>query len=73
MEILFDDIPLIRSTSMTRQPAAVLLAVYIVVAEARIKSDKLSGTIQNDILKSILPEAYIFFNGSFHKAYYKYI
>ncbi|MGI6712737.1 MAG: acyl-CoA mutase large subunit family protein [Bacillota bacterium] len=54
MEILFDGIPLNKvSTSMTiNAPAAVLLAMYIVVAEKQgIAPEKLSGTIQNDILK----------------------
>jgi methylmalonyl-CoA mutase, N-terminal domain len=54
MEVLFDGIPLDQvSTSMTiNAPAAVLLAMYIVVAEEKgIDASKLSGTIQNDILK----------------------
>lgn len=54
MEILFDGIPLNKvSTSMTiNAPAAVLLAMYIAVAEKQgVPSDKISGTIQNDILK----------------------
>lgn len=54
MELLFKDIPLEKvSTSMTiNAPAAVLLAMYIVVAEKQgTDSTKLSGTIQNDILK----------------------
>ena len=54
MEALFDAIPLDRvSTSMTiNAPAAVLLAMYIAVAERQgIPADKLRGTIQNDILK----------------------
>ncbi|MCD6307155.1 MAG: methylmalonyl-CoA mutase family protein [Deltaproteobacteria bacterium] len=54
MEILFDRIPLDQvSTSMTiNAPAAVLLAMYIAVAEKQgVKPDKLRGTIQNDILK----------------------
>jgi methylmalonyl-CoA mutase N-terminal domain/subunit len=54
MEILFGDLPLDRiSTSMTiNAPAAILLAMYIAVAEKRsIPSQKLRGTIQNDILK----------------------
>jgi methylmalonyl-CoA mutase N-terminal domain/subunit len=54
MEILFDSIPLDKvSTSMTiNAPAAVLLAMYIAVAEKqRVTMDKLRGTIQNDILK----------------------
>ena len=54
MEILFAGIPLDKvSTSMTiNAPAAVLLAMYIVVAEKQgITPDKLNGTIQNDVLK----------------------
>jgi methylmalonyl-CoA mutase N-terminal domain/subunit len=54
MHLLFDSIPLDRvSTSMTiNATASTLLAMYIVVAEERgITRDRLSGTIQNDILK----------------------
>jgi len=54
MEILFDQIPLDKvSTSMTiNAPAAVLLAMYIAVAEKQgVSSKDLRGTIQNDILK----------------------
>lgn len=54
MEVLFDGIPLDKvSVSMTiNAPAAILLAYYIVVAEKQgVSQDKLSGTIQNDILK----------------------
>ncbi|MDI3316055.1 MAG: methylmalonyl-CoA mutase family protein [Bacillota bacterium] len=54
MERLFEGIPLDRvSTSMTiNATAATLLAFYIVVAERRgIPPEKLSGTVQNDILK----------------------
>ena len=54
MEILFDGIPLDKvSTSMTiNAPAAVLLAMYIGVAEKQgVSSKDLNGTIQNDILK----------------------
>ena len=50
----FDGIPLDKvSTSMTiNATASTLLAMYIVVAEERgIARSKLSGTIQNDILK----------------------
>ncbi len=57
MEILFDGIPLDKvSTSMTiNAPAAVLLAMYIAVAEKMgIGPDKLEGTIQNDILKEYI-------------------
>jgi len=54
MEILFDQIPLDKvSTSMTiNAPAALLLAMYIAVAEKQgVSSKDLRGTIQNDILK----------------------
>ena len=54
MEILFNEIDLGKvSTSMTiNSPAAVLLAMYIAVAEKQgVDLDKLNGTIQNDILK----------------------
>src|SRR6056297_2213767 len=57
MEILFDGIPLEKvSTSMTiNAPAAVLLAMYIAVAEKQgVDKDKLRGTIQNDILKEYI-------------------
>lgn len=64
MEILFDGIPLDNvSTSMTiNAPAAVLLAMYIAVAEKQgVSSDKLKGTIQNDILKEYIARGtYIF-------------
>lgn len=64
MEILFDGIPLDKvSTSMTiNAPAAVLLAMYIAVAEKQgVSSDKLRGTIQNDILKEYVARGtYIF-------------
>src|SRR3954469_5606295 len=54
MHVLLESIPLDRvSTSMTiNATAATLLAMYVVVAEERgIARAKLSGTIQNDILK----------------------
>ncbi|AET68554.1 methylmalonyl-CoA mutase family protein [Desulfosporosinus orientis DSM 765] len=64
IESLFKDIPLDKvSTSMTiNAPAAILLAMYIVVAEKQgIASTKLSGTIQNDILKEYMARGtYIF-------------
>ncbi|ADL07958.1 acyl-CoA mutase large subunit family protein [Thermosediminibacter oceani] len=64
MEILFDGIPLDQvSTSMTiNAPASVLLAMYIAVAEKQgVSADKLSGTIQNDILKEYVARGtYIF-------------
>lgn len=57
MEVLFDQIPLDKvSTSMTiNSTAAVLIAMYIAVAEKQgVTSDKLNGTIQNDILKEYI-------------------
>ncbi|MFA5805577.1 MAG: methylmalonyl-CoA mutase family protein [Melioribacteraceae bacterium] len=64
MEILFDQIPLDKvSTSMTiNAPASVLLAMYIAVAEKQgVKRNKISGTIQNDILKEYFARGtYIF-------------
>ena len=54
MEILFDGIPMDKvSTSMTiNSTAAILLAMYIAVAEKQgVKSELLQGTIQNDVLK----------------------
>jgi len=64
METLFDGIPLDKvSTSMTiNAPAAILLAMYIVLAEKQgISPDRLSGTIQNDILKEYVARGtYIF-------------
>ncbi len=64
MEILMDKIPLDQvSTSMTiNAPAAVLLAMYMAVAEKQgIPMEKLNGTIQNDILKEYVARGtYIF-------------
>jgi methylmalonyl-CoA mutase N-terminal domain/subunit len=57
MHVLLEGIPLDTvSTSMTiNATAATLLAMYIVVAEERgIPRDKLSGTVQNDILKEYI-------------------
>jgi methylmalonyl-CoA mutase N-terminal domain/subunit len=57
MEILFDQIPLEKiSTSMTiNSTAAILLAMYIAVAEKQgVQKDKISGTVQNDILKEYI-------------------
>lgn len=59
METLFDGIPLDKiTTSMTiNAPAAVLWAMYIVVAEKQGVSPKqISGTIQNDILKEYIAQ-----------------
>jgi methylmalonyl-CoA mutase N-terminal domain/subunit len=57
MRKLLADIPLDRvSTSMTiNATASILLAFYIAVADERgIPRDKISGTIQNDILKEYI-------------------
>ncbi|HLY29449.1 MAG TPA: methylmalonyl-CoA mutase family protein, partial [Ktedonobacterales bacterium] len=57
MRILFDGIPLERiTTSMTiNATAAILLALYIAVAkEQGADIRKLSGTVQNDILKEYI-------------------
>jgi methylmalonyl-CoA mutase N-terminal domain/subunit len=57
LEILFDGIPLDKvSTSMTvNSTAAILLCMYIAVAEKQgVSADKISGTIQNDILKEYM-------------------
>lgn len=59
MEVLFDQIPLDQVTvSQTiNAPASVLLAMYLVVAE-RQGADwkKISGTLQNDILKEYIAQ-----------------
>lgn len=64
MEVLFQGIPLDKvSTSMTiNAPAAVLLCMYMAVAEKQgVTPDKLTGTIQNDILKEYIARGtYIF-------------
>ncbi|MGA9769078.1 MAG: methylmalonyl-CoA mutase family protein [Blastocatellia bacterium] len=57
MERLFDQIPLDEvSTSMTiNSTAAILLSMYIAVAKKQgVQADKISGTIQNDILKEYI-------------------
>ncbi len=57
MKILFDQIPLEEmSVSMTMNGAVIpIMAFYIVAAEEQgVSSDKLSGTIQNDILKEFM-------------------
>jgi methylmalonyl-CoA mutase N-terminal domain/subunit len=64
METLFDGIPLGEiTTSMTiNAPAAIILAMYLVVAEQQgVNWKTLSGTTQNDILKEyIAQKEYIF-------------
>jgi methylmalonyl-CoA mutase N-terminal domain/subunit len=59
METLFEGIPLDQvSTSMTiNGPAIILWAFYIAAAERQgVSSDKLRGTIQNDILKEYMAQ-----------------
>lgn len=64
MQQLFDGIPLDKvSTSMTiNAPASILLALYIAVGKKQgVSSDKLRGTVQNDILKEYIARGtYIF-------------
>ena len=64
METLFDGIPLGQvTTSMTiNSPAAIIWAMYIVVAEKQgVPLDRIGGTLQNDILKEYLAQnEYIF-------------
>jgi len=59
MEILFDGIPLDKvTTSMTiNPPAAILLAMYIAVAEKQgVSRREIGGTIQNDMLKEFIAQ-----------------
>src|SRR5438874_2368724 len=59
METLFDGIPLGEiTTSMTiNSPAAILLCMYIAVAEEQgVAASKLGGTLQNDILKEFIAQ-----------------
>jgi methylmalonyl-CoA mutase N-terminal domain/subunit len=59
MEILLEGIPLDKvTTSMTiNPPAAILLAMYIVVAEKQgVTKRQIGGTIQNDMLKEFIAQ-----------------
>ena len=59
VETLFQDIPLDKvSTSMTiNAPAALIWAMYIVAGEKQgVPAAKLTGTIQNDILKEYIAQ-----------------
>jgi len=59
METLFDGIPLGDiTTSMTiNSPAAILLCMYLAVAEKQgVPFKKLGGTLQNDILKEFIAQ-----------------
>ncbi len=64
MRLLFHEIPLGKvSTSMTiNSTAAILLALYIAVAEENgVSRNQLNGTIQNDVLKEYIARGtYIF-------------
>ncbi|MFJ3900624.1 methylmalonyl-CoA mutase [Streptomyces sp. NPDC090025] len=64
MRVLFDGIPLDKvSTSMTiNAPAALLLLMYQLVGEEQgVAADRLTGTIQNDVLKEYIARGtYIF-------------
>jgi methylmalonyl-CoA mutase N-terminal domain/subunit len=64
MRILFEGIPLGEiTTSMTiNSPAAVLLAMYVVVGnEQGYDTSELGGTIQNDILKEYIAQKEYYF------------
>jgi methylmalonyl-CoA mutase, N-terminal domain len=59
MEVLFDGIDLgAITTSMTiNSPAAMIFAMYLVVAERQgVSWERLSGTLQNDILKEFIAQ-----------------
>jgi methylmalonyl-CoA mutase N-terminal domain/subunit len=59
MEILFDGIPLedVTVSQTINAPASVLLAMYLVVAEKQgADFRKISGTLQNDILKEYIAQ-----------------
>ena len=59
MEVLFDDIPLehVTVSQTINAPASVLLAMYLVVAEKQGANwAKISGTLQNDILKEYIAQ-----------------
>lgn len=64
MRVLFGGIPLDKvSTSMTiNAPAALLLLMYQLVAEEQgVPADRLTGTVQNDVLKEYIARGtYIF-------------
>ncbi|HSL72241.1 MAG TPA: methylmalonyl-CoA mutase family protein, partial [Longimicrobiales bacterium] len=64
METLFDRIPLDQvSVSMTiNGPAIILFCFYVVAAEKQgVASDRLRGTVQNDILKEFMAQhAWVF-------------
>ena len=64
LEVLFDGIPLagVSPANAINAPAAVILAMYVALAERQgLARDRLSGSIQNDILKEFIARGtYIF-------------
>jgi len=59
MEVLFDGIPLeeVTVSQTINAPASILLAMYLVVAEKQGADwKKISGTLQNDILKEYIAQ-----------------
>ena len=59
MEVLFDGIPLedVTVSQTINAPASILLAMYLVVAEKQgADFRKISGTLQNDILKEYIAQ-----------------
>src|SRR6185312_14446980 len=59
MEVLFDGIPLegVTVSQTINAPASVLFAMYLVVAEKQGAAwNKISGTLQNDILKEYIAQ-----------------
>ncbi len=59
MEVLFDEIPLqdVTVSQTINAPASVLLAMYLVVAEKQGADwERISGTLQNDILKEYIAQ-----------------
>jgi methylmalonyl-CoA mutase N-terminal domain/subunit len=64
LEILFDGIPLagVSPANAINAPAAVILAMYVALAERQgLARERLSGSIQNDILKEFIARGtYIF-------------
>ena len=64
MEVAFEGIPLdkVRTSMTINAPAAVLVAMYVAVAEKQgVSPDQLTGTAQNDVLKEYVARGtYIF-------------
>ena len=77
MRICFDQIPLDSvSTSMTiNAPAAVLLLLYELVGEEQgVPSEKLRGTVQNDVLKEYMARGnYIYPPGADHAPHHRHL